>query len=47
MILAAQVVEVLPVETTVGAPDAAEWTALNTRARAGNMFLSPDRKSVV
>ena len=42
MNLTAPVVEVAPIETTVGAPDAAEWRALNARARAGNMFLSPD-----
>ena len=38
----AEVIEVAPIETRVGAPDTAEWRALNTRARAGNMFLSPD-----
>ena len=42
MTLPAQVIEVAPIETTVGLPDAAEWRALNARARAGNMFLSPD-----
>ncbi len=42
MTLPAQVIEVAPIETTVGAPDTAEWRALNARARAGNMFLSPD-----
>ena len=42
MSLSAPVIEVAPIETTVGAPDAAEWRALNARARAGNMFLSPD-----
>ena len=39
---AARTIDVRPIETTVGAPDAAEWRALNARARAGNMFLSPD-----
>ena len=42
MSLTAKVVEVAPIETTVSAPHAAEWGALNARARAGNMFLSPD-----
>jgi CelD/BcsL family acetyltransferase involved in cellulose biosynthesis len=35
-------IEVAPVETSVGAPATEEWRALNDRARAGTMFLSPD-----
>ena len=38
----AKVIEVAPIETLVGAPDVAEWSALNQRARAGNMFLGPE-----
>jgi CelD/BcsL family acetyltransferase involved in cellulose biosynthesis len=38
----AAVIEVQPVETTVGAPEPEEWRALNARARAGTMFLGPD-----
>ena len=38
----ARVIEVLPVETRVGAPGTGEWRALNQRARAGTMFLGPD-----
>ena len=38
----ARVIEVLPVETEVGAPATGEWRALNQRARAGTMFLGPD-----
>jgi CelD/BcsL family acetyltransferase involved in cellulose biosynthesis len=39
---AVRIIEVKPIEVTVGAPDAAEWRALNGRARSGCMFLSPD-----
>jgi CelD/BcsL family acetyltransferase involved in cellulose biosynthesis len=38
----ARTIEASALETTVGAPDTAEWRALNDGARAGNMFLSPD-----
>ncbi|HTO98662.1 MAG TPA: GNAT family N-acetyltransferase [Myxococcales bacterium] len=38
----ARVIEVLPVETTVGLPGAGEWRELNGRARAGTMFLGPE-----
>jgi CelD/BcsL family acetyltransferase involved in cellulose biosynthesis len=38
----ARVIEVLPIETRVGAPATDEWRALNQRARAGTMFLGPD-----
>ena len=38
----AQAIEVLPIETHVGAPDLDEWKALNGRARAGNLFLGPE-----
>jgi CelD/BcsL family acetyltransferase involved in cellulose biosynthesis len=38
----ARVIEVLPVETTIGAPAVEEWRALNGRARAGTMFLGPE-----
>src|SRR5262249_52505670 len=38
----ARVIEVLPIETRVGAPATEEWRALNQRARAGTMFLGPD-----
>ena len=38
----AQVLEVLPIETTIGVPAAEEWRALNARARAGTMFLGPE-----
>ena len=34
--------EVLPIETEVGAPATDEWRALNQRARAGSMFLGPE-----
>jgi CelD/BcsL family acetyltransferase involved in cellulose biosynthesis len=36
------VIEVLPIETQVGAPGTDEWRALNDRARTGTMFLGPD-----
>ena len=39
---AAAVIEVLPIETQVGAPGTAEWRELNQRAGAGNMFLGPE-----
>jgi CelD/BcsL family acetyltransferase involved in cellulose biosynthesis len=35
-------IEVMPIETSLGAPGADEWRALNQRARAGNMFLAPE-----
>ena len=38
----ARVIEVLPIETEVGAPATDEWRALNQRARAGTMFLGPE-----
>jgi CelD/BcsL family acetyltransferase involved in cellulose biosynthesis len=38
----ARVIEVLPIETRIGAPGRDEWRALNGRARAGNMFLGPE-----
>ena len=38
----AQAIEAVAVETEVGAPDPAEWRALNQRARAGTMFLGPE-----
>ena len=37
-----EAIEVMPVETSLGAPGEEEWRALNQRARAGNMFLSPE-----
>jgi CelD/BcsL family acetyltransferase involved in cellulose biosynthesis len=37
-----EAIEVLPVETSLGAPAADEWRALNQCARAGNMFLAPE-----
>jgi len=39
---AAPVIEVKPINTEVGPPGTDEWRALNARARAGCMFLSPD-----
>lgn len=38
----ARVIEVLPIETTIGAPGVEEWRELNLRARAGTMFLGPE-----
>jgi CelD/BcsL family acetyltransferase involved in cellulose biosynthesis len=39
----ARLIEVLPVETHVGAfPHSEEWRALNQRARTGTMFLGPE-----
>ncbi len=38
----AQAIEVTPIETSLGVPDASEWRALNRRARAGTMFLGPE-----
>jgi len=38
----AGVMEVLPIETRIGAPDTGEWRDLNQRARAGTMFLGPE-----
>ncbi len=38
----ARVIEVLPIETTIGMPAAEEWRALNGRARAGTLFLGPE-----
>jgi CelD/BcsL family acetyltransferase involved in cellulose biosynthesis len=38
----ARTIDASAIETAVGAPDTAEWRALNDRARSGNMFLSPD-----
>jgi CelD/BcsL family acetyltransferase involved in cellulose biosynthesis len=38
----APVIEVLPVETTIGLPGVEEWRALNDRARTGTMFLGPE-----
>jgi CelD/BcsL family acetyltransferase involved in cellulose biosynthesis len=38
----ARVIEVLPIETQLGAPGREEWRALNLRARAGSMFLGPE-----
>ena len=42
MTQAAPVIEVKPINTEVGPPGTDEWRALNARARAGSMFLSPD-----
>jgi CelD/BcsL family acetyltransferase involved in cellulose biosynthesis len=38
----AAVIEVLPMETQIGAPGTGEWRDLNHRARAGSMFLGPE-----
>jgi CelD/BcsL family acetyltransferase involved in cellulose biosynthesis len=38
----ARVIELLPIETQVGAPGTDEWRALNQRARAGTMFMGPE-----
>ena len=38
----ARVIEVLPIETTVGAPATEEWRDLNRRSRTGTMFLGPE-----
>ncbi len=38
----AHVIEVLPIETTIGAPGTEEWRDLNRRSRTGTMFLGPE-----
>src|SRR5207248_9636274 len=38
----ARVIEVLPIETTIGAPGVEEWRDLNRRSRSGTMFLGPE-----
>ena len=38
----ARVIEVLPIETTVGGPGVEEWRDLNRRSRSGTMFLGPE-----